>query len=204
MVRIQKCQAHTRIGVMKISGQKGFKKPRTIGEVFELDLDDPIQGAAYKHLIANGALKPIGEAVRKKVVAPERDATVTEPPPAPAVDESGEAELVESFPPPVTETPAEPESEAVEPIPEPEQPTEPEPIGPDTKLTYIFNSHRLEIDFLTEEQIDTLRRIGIRTVADISTRTDKQLHSVQGIGKGKIGKLRELYDRYAEPGADDG
>lgn len=210
MANIQKCQARTRIGAMKISGMRGFKKPRTLGEVFELNLDDPIQDAAYKHLLANGAIKPIGEASKVGTNAQEREPGTekTVPPPAPLFDkppcyaEVGETTCVEPEPDmDGFEPDPEPEPEPVEtvesyPVPEPKPRVRPEPIGPDTKLLYIFNLYHTEIDFLTEDQIDTLRRIGVETIADINTRTDQDLKSLQGVGKSKIRQLRELYDRY--------
>jgi len=217
---------------MKISGMRGFKKPRTLGEVFELDLDHPDQRAAYKHLLANGAIKPIGEASKVGANAQEREPvtekTVLSPAPLfdkpPCCAEVGETEqtartckecaifntedCVHDDPHadakdrycfvPVVETIASESGETIEsyPVPEPEPRVRPEPIGPDTKLLYIFNLYHTEIDFLTEDQIDTLRRIGVETIADINTRTDQDLKSLQGIGKSKIRQLRDLYDRY--------
>lgn len=222
MANIQKCQARNRVGAMKVRGIKGIKKPRTVGEVFILDLDIPDEKAAYLHLIANGGIKPIGEAVKTEAKTTGREAVpeMTEPPSAPIVDEpepeqsartckecklfntedcahdDPDADAVDRYCfVPVDSEVTEPEIIESEPVPEVEA------IGPDTLLAYILDFHREEIEFLTEEQIDSLRRIGVATVANINIRTDQELKSLQGIGKSKIRQLRELYDRF---GAVDG
>ena len=186
MANIVKCQARTRIGMMRVRSSKNLVKPRTIGETFELNLDDPYQKQAYHHLIANGAIKILsgGSAKKSKV---EREAP---PIPAPLVepedlDESSESDYV-------TE-----ELEPVEPIVESDQLEESEYQGLDTLLVDAEG-----IDFLTETQLDTLRRIGVVTVRDIGGRDDNELKSVERIGKTKVEKLRAIYEKYEAEDAE--
>lgn len=195
MANIQKCQALTRIGAMKVQGMRGFKKPRTLGEVFELDLDVPDERAAYYRLFRLGAIKPVGQPSRGSASVAETVTAEPVEPVDPVVDITepltDPGEVMTDIAEPV-ETEPEPE---LEPASEIDQ-LDVEAIGPDTSLTYIYEFHRSEIDFLTEEQIDTLRRIGIERIADIPSRTDQEISSVQGVGKGKVRRLRELYESY--------
>jgi len=158
-----------------------------------MDLDNPREKQAYYHLLAHGAIKPIGEPVTNAVIK-DKDAGEVNAFPASSVSPiPEEAEYVEE----ISEAP---ESETTEPVGGPleESPDESEVeervIGPGTALSELMDLE--EMRSFTEEEIDTLKRIGIATIFDVSNRTDAEIKSVRGVGAKKVQILRTLNEMY--------
>jgi len=191
MSRIQKVQAITRIGRIKAGPGYSGQPERRIGEFFELDLDNPRESKVYSHLLRHGAIKPFGDTFKKPLkdaaafIGQEVTTELTPPDVAPAqvLDDVSDPTFDES----------EVVSEVTDP-PEPETETEPEPEPVVADLDLPLTAFP-ELDFLTEDQIDTLRRMGVKTIGDVSKRSDNGLYSVKGFGKKKVTALRDLESR---------
>jgi len=199
MSRIQKVQAITRIGRIKAGPGYSGQPERRIGEFFELDLDNPRESKVYSHLFRHGAIKPFGDTFKKPlkdaaIAFTGQEVTTESAPdvaPAQVLDDVSDPTFDESEV--VSEVTDPPETET-----EPEPETEPVVADLDLPLTAFP-----ELDFLTEDQIDTLRRMSVKTIGDVSKRNDNGLYSVKGFGKKKVTALRDLESRLRKE-AEDG
>lgn len=173
MTRILKLQATTRIGRALDNNGKVVHNERKFGEIFNLDVSNDFNNRYYMRLFRHGAVKLIGEASSISIKA---ERSVSEPT-VPLFPSKG---TVTDY----TEPPEVIDTEVVL----------PEETETETETEFEWREMDISaIDFLNEDQIDFLNRIGVKTIADIDTRSDEQLKAVHGIGQKRVNQLREIY-----------